>query len=394
MMRQPSIGTGRRGARILALASATVLLAAATLPTIATAQGDTFEVIIDGHTPENGSTFLAFFPSQIEAHPGDTIEFPLWDSGEPHTVTLGSIIDEGMAAAAAAMEAGTDPFTDPAVQKVPVLLTAEPGDANQVAANPCFVADEGAMPADACNDAAQPAFDGTQAFYNSGWLGPEAVFTVPLSDDIAAGTYTFVCLLHGPQMAGTITVVDEATEVASPAEVSEQGQAELEDAVAKIQVGIEAAGGSPDDQPFAGVFVEDVMNGFGIVFAPEDVTVGVGDAVTWTVLGPHTISFNAPQDAVHPRVEAPDGTTHINPAVFMPSNSPGQTPPEGEPDPNAPPAVIDAGEWDGTGYLSSGAVFGEPPVPAQYRVTFTESGTYAYQCLIHPDMKGTVTVVA
>ena len=42
--------------------------------------------------------------------------------------------------------------------------------------------------------------------------------------------------------------------------------------------------------------------------------------------------------------------------------------------------------------MSSGAIVSFPPQLFQYRVTFTQAGTYPFQCLIHPDMEGTVTV--
>lgn len=374
---------------MVTLAASLAVAAAGVFPASATAQGSVYEVIVDGHTPENQSAFLAYFPSELSVRPGDTIEFPLWDSGEPHTVTFGTIIDEAIAAVAG----GADPESDPAIQKVPRLLTEEPGDANQVAANPCFVA-EGDPPADACFDREQPAFDGTQSFYNSGWLGAETGFSVTLADDISPGTYNFICLLHAPDMAGTITVVDDGAEVLAPEAVSEQAVARIDEAAGQISVAIEAAAGNPPDQALAGVLTESVMNGLGIVFVPEDVTVQAGEAVTWTVLGPHTVSFNASEEAIGPRVVAPDGTIHVNAPALMPAGGPGQEPPTGPPDPDAPPVLIDAGEWDGTGFLSSGVILSFPPALAQYRVTFTEPGTYPYNCLIHPDMRGTVTVTS
>ena len=31
--------------------------------------------------------------------------------------------------------------------------------------------------------------------------------------------------------------------------------------------------------------------------------------------------------------------------------------------------------------------------PAQYTLTFTKAGTYGYDCLVHPGMDGTITVM-
>ena len=75
-------------------------------------------------------------------------------------------------------------------------------------------------------------------------------------------------------------------------------------------------------------------------------------------------------------------------------------PPEGgtgeegppEEDEGPPPEVsLDAGTWDGEGFVSSGVVFGEGS-PLLYSVTFSRAGTYDYACLIHPRMVGKVTV--
>jgi plastocyanin len=48
---------------------------------------------------------------------------------------------------------------------------------------------------------------------------------------------------------------------------------------------------------------------------------------------------------------------------------------------------VDAGRWDGSGFLSSGVQPG-----GTYTVTFTRPGTYPYACLIHPRMVGEVVV--
>ena len=85
-------------------------------------------------------------------------------------------------------------------------LLGEGTDANQGPANPCFL-DTGDFPLDTpCPTAAQPDFNGTQSVYSSGWLGGDKDFTVKLADDIKPGTYKWICLLHGPEMIGTLTV--------------------------------------------------------------------------------------------------------------------------------------------------------------------------------------------
>lgn len=108
-----------------------------------------------------------------------------------------------------------------------------------------------------------------------------------------------------------------------------------------------------------------------------------------------------------------DGTVIFNPDALLPVNSPSPpghgspgeaggegegTGPEGEDGggdaeggegggPPPPPPEIDAGEWDGKEFTSSGVLW-----EGTWSITFTEPGTYNYACLIHPRMVGTVTV--
>jgi plastocyanin len=343
----------------------------------------TVEVDVDGSPDDQNLAFLAYFPSELSVHAGDTIDFGLVDTGEPHSVTLGTLVDGVLSTAS--------PDDEALFAAVPVMLPAGPGDANQTAANPCFVA-SGAPPVDTRCEGDQPNFDGTQSFYNSGWLAPQSTFSVTLDDDIETGTYHFVCLLHGSAMSGSFTVVDDDEDVPTPAEVRAAGQAKLDELAEQLQPAVEALATLDAETAMAGSGSPEVQIGLVNQFGPSDLAISVGDAVTWTVLGPHTISFNAPQSANQARVEAPDGSAHINAEAFAPANGPGQ-PAEGEGGGEpGPPILIDAGEWDGDGFLSSGLIVSFPPQLFQYQVTFTQAGTYTFQCLIHPDMEGTVTV--
>jgi plastocyanin len=385
------LGRSVRGPGIRALSVAVVGAALALAPglSVSAAEPQTFQVSVDGHSAENQTAFLSYFPHELSAHPGDTVEFDLADSGEPHTVTFSTLLDAGLAAEAA----GADPATEPNMAKLPVLLPDGPGDANQVAANPCYVAsgDIPVDPATACPTAEQPALDGTQTFFNSGWMGPDTPFTVTLSPDIKPGTYHYFCLLHREGMVGTLTVVDPATEVKSPGDATAEGETQIADTVAKLAPAVEAANAAPP--AMAGTASPDVQDALSTAFFPGTVSIPVGGSVSWTIIGPHTISFNAPQSATNIRVEAPDGTVHLNPAAAAPSGGPGAPPPPSTaPDPSVP-IVIDAGTWDGTGFLSSGILVSFPPGPFyQYKVTFSTAGTYKVVCLIHTDMQGTVKV--
>ncbi len=152
------------------------------------------------------------------------------------------------------------------------------------------------------------------------------------------------------------------------------------------------------------------MDGLATDFFPKSVSVAVGASVTWRILVGHTISFNAPSDAVDFVVKATDGSFHLNNKAVFPVSWPGQPLPPLpgiDPAPGAPPPPLpaspgsapmppfsaDAGPWDGKGFRNSGVLFqSDPTHVVTYKVTFTQPGTYSYKCLIHVDMEGTVKV--
>ncbi len=380
-------------------------------------------VSVDGHPDGFAGSFLAYFPNEIQVHPGDEVDFTVVFTGEPHTVTLGKDVDDVFNVIAQACPNGG--LADPDCQegppeayadqynavneKLPALLPDNPTDPiPQGSAQPCFLA-TGDIPTDnsACPEQTQPAFDGTQTVYNSGYLEDGAVFKVELSDDIAPGTYNFYCLLHREGMTGTITVVDKDTEVPSAADQKTTGDASLADLSAKLQPAFTPLASLTPDTAAAGAFSEDAQEATINEFGPKEADIDVGGSVTWTVLGPHTISFNAPESARPLLIKDADGNWQINTETISPApeGAAGQVPPDENapppdenappPDENAPPTLIDAGEWDGQGFHSSGLILsfgpGDPGFSA-YKLTFTTAGTYTYLCLIHPDMEGTIKV--
>jgi plastocyanin len=100
-------------------------------------------------------------------------------------------------------------------------------------------------------------------------------------------------------------------------------------------------------------------------FSPEVVSVKAGQAVTWRTKSdwmPHTVSFQAP---FHSPAE---------PNAFLPTG------------------VKSAGRF--AGGVSHSGIFGPPPdgKTTTFSLTFTKAGKYAYLCLLHPGMAGTVQV--
>src|SRR4051794_34872286 len=103
-------------------------------------------------------------------------------------------------------------------------------------------------------------------------------------------------------------------------------------------------------------------------FLPKNLTVDVGDSITWTLRSGefHTVTF--PSGTEPPPFIIPiGGVPQLNPAAVAPSGGP---------------------SYDGTGFNNSGLLFGGQ----QFTLGFTKAGTYSFLCLIHAGMAGTVHV--
>lgn len=384
-----------------------------TTPTTGGGGGDAQTIIIgvDAKTDGFASSWIHFFPHEVQAHPGDTLEFKSTFTGEPHSVATGTLINEGLEAYLTLdpnAEEPPPPEVQAVLDKIPFVFNESPEAGPddffvQSASQPCYLP-ENEPPTDvACPKADQKPpeeFTGTERFLNSGFLPDQESATFKLADDIAPGEYAFLCLVHGPEMAEIVTVVDDATPVPSADEVAAEGQRHLDEFVATVKADVDkvqsvtvppaTAGGFPSDEavPSAG------LNVF-----PTEMTVKAGEKVTWTVDGFHTVAFNAPEDA-HPWLQFDDsGDLVVNKKSYTPAASPvipdppppaaeGAEGAEGGPPPQLP---VDAGTWDGQGFLSSGAPFSDGQLV--YSLAFSKAGTYKYLCLIHPDMEGTIKVI-
>src|SRR3954453_14949242 len=103
-------------------------------------------------------------------------------------------------------------------------------------------------------------------------------------------------------------------------------------------------------------------------FLPKNLTVDVGDSITWTLRSGefHTVTF--PSGTEPPPFIIPiNGVPQINPAAAAPSGGP---------------------DYDGSAFTNSGLLFGGQ----QFSLGFTKAGTYSFLCLIHAGMAGTVHV--
>src|SRR5207302_8256291 len=222
---------------------------------------------------------------------------------------------------------------------------------------------------------------------------------VQLADDITPGQYHYYCNLHTLRMQGMITVKPKASTLPSAADVDAAAKSQLDALVEKV---LPAYQGSKTKIPVEGATA---LGGFGTPdakpalvdeFILPVIDAHVGQTVTWAVIGPHTISFNADPSLQNFISVAADGSVSENPKSYAPAGGPGYTPTEATgPPPSGPPKlgkVVDGGNFDGTGFKSSGFFApGPPPLPG-YSLTFTKPGTFSYVCLIHPKMGGVVKV--
>jgi plastocyanin len=365
-----------------------------------------FTVEVDGKADGFSAGFPAFFPDQIAVHPGDRVTVKLnAASGQPHTATLGTLVDAGVArlaqlgpqATLAAQESAPEMLRLP--DAFPHEVTGGPQNANQSAAQPCYL-DTGVPPlsltggAPACPRRDQPDFDGTQSFYNSGVLMAAGdTFTVPLATTIKPGTYSLMCMLHRSAGIGQITVAPADEPIPTPAEAADTGRQQRQHLVDVLRpVAGEAERATPDTA-LAGAVDPTVYNALVTQFGPQTISIPVGGTATWHVNGFHTISFGAPTGVGGSFVRNPDGTVQLNPGVTLPA---GYEVPDAAfdypPPDDGQPVLIDGGSWDGVGFRSTGLVGSYPPVLVTLRQTFTHAGTYPYRCLFHPAMAGAVKV--
>jgi len=362
-------------------------------------------VQVDGTTDKFNASFLQYFPQRVTVHPGDTVDFHENWTGEPHTVTMGTLAEAGLKAVKDAGPSAQNGPPPPAFASLPTLLPQGPGDANQNAAQPCFLT-TGAPPADpatACtkDQQTQPDFTGNQTYYNSGFLPEGDTYKVKLSPDIKPGTYSYYCNLHGPEMSGSIVVVGKDRSTPSADTSNKAADAEKAAVVAKLLPPYNDAKAGKFPLPgitnVAGYGAQDVQAASINEFIPATIKAKVGQKVPWAFVGFHTMTFGkAPIEPGKFLTKSPDGAWHLNEALGKPIGFPEapQTP-NGPPSSGPPPVInVDGGTLsDNTTLKSTGAVGGDPSTGIlQYNVTFTKPGTYTYVCLIHPKMGGVVDV--
>ena len=96
------------------------------------------------------------------------------------------------------------------------------------------------------------------------------------------------------------------------------------------------------------------------MFLPDALFINAGDTITWEFpwYEPHSVTFGE-------IAGDPSGPSHPDATVV---------------------------DYDGTGFVNSGLVFGSPDSAPTFSVKFTDVGSYDYFCFIHPLMTGVVNV--
>lgn len=401
--------------------------------------GEARRVLVDYKHDEFSASFLAYFPSLVTVHPGDRVDFKQAWTGEPHSVTMGRLVDElGQPywdlldpifergdADFSSIIGSEEPQADEFFEQLP-FLTDDGLNVIQAAAQPCYIesgAPDVSDPDQPCEVQDQPEFNGRYDYYNSGFIPYQGergnTFTVPLSDDIAPGTYNYYCNWHFVEMSGAIKVVPESEPIPSQSDVNKEANRQSSRYTDELgRLLDDAEDGKRGELPVIGVELTDdeseqeygLFPAWGNEFVPSTVEADVGEKVTWSFVGGgHSLAFNVPEYFPVFDVER-DGTVVLDQrgfrAVKFPKppeelefeaqserSSDGEDVPEeepqGEPPPRAP-ARIDGGRFDGSGGLrSTGMFFSEGDT---FSLTFSKSGTYLFACLVHPAMVGKVVV--
>lgn len=336
------------------------------LPAAASAATKTVTAGPPGKPPKQpaGADFNAFFPRTLKVHAGDGVKFQIAGF---HAINLppkgdaapGFAIPTGTATSGVKDAAGADFWFNgqPAFAFNPVVAVGTKSGLPYTGAKGV----QSGLP--------------TEQGKPKPWL---VRFT-------KAGSFDFYCPIH-PGMKGKVQVVAKGRKgVPSPKADAARAKAQFKQAIAvakKLDKRAAPAGDTivagPDDAKTGTVLFR---------FTPAQKTVKVGTPVTLTMTPgtteTHTFTFARDLTTLEPVAQAfvDPATGQISSQVLYPSDVP------------LPPYD---GSQHGDGFLSTGALDADPksPPPLKSTVTFSAPGTYNYLCLIHPDMRGTITVTS
>jgi plastocyanin len=221
-----------------------------------------------------------------------------------------------------------------------------------------------------------PTADGA-TYRNSGLSAPTfAPYTLKFPKK---GSYKYLCLVH-PGMDGRVKVLPRSSTIPS-------ARADRKARVAEYAKALKRSKKLAKFKPAGNNVV--AGNDAGSVawfrFFPATRTIKAGESVRFSITSKseiHTMSFG-PQAAsdfvmVQPQPSGPP-RLQFSPLVILPSDFP------------LPPYT---GTNHGNGFFNTGVIDTNPqsPSPSTVDVTFTNPGSYLYECTIHPGMQGTIKV--
>jgi plastocyanin len=286
----------------LVLALSLSLAAAAKAPV---SSPQIYTVMVGWENPHQGIGIMAYFPDTVTIHVGDTVHW-VQNSNEIHTVTF---LDGA----------------EPPDLIVPAALLGVPTTPSPLLFNP--VAVDPAVPPGGL-------YDGT-GFVNSGLMGREAgqlqEFSLTFTE---AGTYDYMCLVHGIVMSGQVIVVSQDVTIPSPNQALAQGKQQMAEKLAQVPAVVRAAEMQvqPPVMNDDGSKTYHVMIGYNdgqidlMQFFPDKLVVSPGDTVVWEMsqynVAPHTVTFlnGQPEPSLViavPQQGAPP-LLYINPEVLFP----------------------------------------------------------------------------
>ena len=334
--------------------------------------------------PGHNWGYLDYFSRNVTVQQGGVVTWQLANFTEPHTVTiLPGNIPFGPQSQAAfnrlfpGAQGGLDSDDAGAAGKnfaLPVNYYVSHGCGNSPYApgtGPCSYTGSGVV---------------NSGFLVNGPQGRNPHFSVRIN--AAPGVYHYFCLIHGPAMNGTITVVPAGRPADTQLSVNRRAATQAfwgtRNALAyesHFPAPRKTVGGHPQWTVFTG-------GEYGRVaineFIPRTVAAKVGDTVAWTP-GFHTVTFpastagfvfdpsceNGSQDFLAfppPRWSACNNLELAGNALTGPSGATGKA-------------------YTG-GFYNSGVLV--LPSPRPWSASFPKGGTFTYRCVVHPGMIGVI----
>jgi plastocyanin len=201
-----------------------------------------------------------------------------------------------------------------------------------------------------------------------------------------AGSYTVYCDIH-PGMKGTVKVLKKGAKVPTAAQDKAAVRKQAAAAV-KNAKGL-ATASQPANTVSVGVAAKGGLEYFGMV--PANLNVARGTTVKFQMskgtYEAHTATFGPgdpekePQSYLGTIAASFAGAPVIDPRGVYPSEQPGTIA-------SLSPTLHGNGFWNSGGLDRDSA----SPLPDSASVKFDTAGTFTYYCVIHPFMRGTVTV--